>query len=188
MSVTRASVRSTLSDVRSAIAASRFGRLDGLAYQSPPPSYWSRATVRRVSALRAFDAVSRLVQPSVATANSNVVAAFTLAAFILAASFFLLFVRQPIRHIARHPKLGRQCLHDLAGRGALVAKNPGALADHGFFWWRRRTSGDQHNHLPSRRVLCVVRRQLFHRSAPDLLELLRQFPCDDRRASPADLG
>src|SRR5689334_523644 len=27
------------------MAASRFGRLDGLAYQSPPPSYWSRATV-----------------------------------------------------------------------------------------------------------------------------------------------
>src|SRR3954452_23041424 len=29
------------------MAASRIGMLDGFAYQSPPPSYWSRAPVRR---------------------------------------------------------------------------------------------------------------------------------------------
>src|SRR6476660_4715363 len=44
---TRASTLSTSSDVRSWIAARRFGRLDGFAYQSPPPSYWRRAIVIR---------------------------------------------------------------------------------------------------------------------------------------------
>src|SRR2546423_6049302 len=29
------------------MAASKFGRLEGFAYQSPPPSYWRRAMVRR---------------------------------------------------------------------------------------------------------------------------------------------
>ena len=43
--LTRASVASTFSVVRSLIALSRFGMLDGFAYQSPPPSYCRRAMV-----------------------------------------------------------------------------------------------------------------------------------------------
>src|SRR5262245_9110608 len=51
---TRASVFSTLREVRSLMAAMRLGRLEGLAYQSPPPSYCRRATTRRgVSSERA---------------------------------------------------------------------------------------------------------------------------------------
>src|SRR3982750_4006315 len=46
MRVTRPSVLSTLSDVRSFTASIRFGMLDGLPYQSPP-SYCSRAMARR---------------------------------------------------------------------------------------------------------------------------------------------
>src|SRR5688572_26887825 len=42
----RASVGSTFRLVRSLIAFSRFGILDGFAYQSPPPSYCRRAMVR----------------------------------------------------------------------------------------------------------------------------------------------
>src|SRR3954453_13551992 len=47
MNGTRASVPAIGSVGRAAIAASKFGRLEGFAYQSPPPSYCSRAIVIR---------------------------------------------------------------------------------------------------------------------------------------------
>src|SRR5687768_8951381 len=46
VSLMRASVGSTFRLVRSLMAFSRFGMLDGFAYQSPPPSYCRRAIVR----------------------------------------------------------------------------------------------------------------------------------------------
>src|SRR5689334_20571515 len=49
------------------MAASRFGKLDGLAYQSPPPSYWSRATVRIGGAAR----VAVVDAPSVVSVDGD---------------------------------------------------------------------------------------------------------------------
>src|SRR6185312_377237 len=119
MSVMRASVRSTLSDVRVAIASSKLGRLDGLAYQYPPPSYWSRAMVMRspsgsVEARR--DAARPKPNDAAAANRTKARRRIGMRAHDTwgKTGTLLRLVRQPVRRVAGQPVLLHQCARHVA--------------------------------------------------------------------------
>src|SRR5690348_11887721 len=100
------------------MAARRLGRLDGFAYQSPPPSYWSRAIVSLVGGAegRGRWAEGAANAQTSATLLTTAIALFhPLPATLCPLPIFLL-LHNRIRPIPRHAELPYQLSHDIARR------------------------------------------------------------------------
>src|SRR5690348_988693 len=179
---TRASTLSTSSEVRSRIAARRFGRLDGFAYQSPPPSYWRRAIVsgearRAFCAERRANAVTVVAPSNIAAIPSPILFALRSALNALRIPFL---IRDLVRLIPRDTELRDQLSDHVASTASLGGQYARTRA-HIRFFNGALLRARQHDHdLTPRRRFVIVRAEHAHRSPTYLLVLLCHFAghCD----------
>src|SRR5438105_11980238 len=167
------------------MAASKFGRLDGFAYQSPPPSYCRRAIVSgaargALSAERGANAVSSAVTSTIAPIPSPSLRALRSAPHALRFALrstlhmFLLF-HDRVRAVPWHAELRDKSSDHIACAASLGGECARTRAHVRFVdraWFRARKH--DHDLTPGRRIV-VVRAEHTHRSPTHFFVLLCHF-------------